>query len=323
MHRPRLLVGWLSALSILVTGMQAHAAGPDEPVAAPKPDDLATAARFMRVTHDDKQKPLALQTAVKRYGSPGDDALSVDLIAAVHVADAEYYDRLNREFEKYDALLYELVKPPGAKPSRQALQANRSTLSSLQTMLKDVLQLEFQLEQIDYDKANFVHADMSPKQFSQSMKKKGESPLTIFLQLLKASAAQQFTRKAPPPDTAVILAALLDRKRGAPVLKRIVADELSEADVMLEALNGEQGSTLITERNKVALDVLDEQIRAGKKRIGIFYGSGHMLDMEKRLTERFGLTLKETRWITAWDLKVTEAEIAPRAPARKSPKIRN
>ncbi len=52
---------------------------------------------------------------------------------------------------------------------------------------------------------------------------------------------------------------------------------------MTAVLEGPKGSTLIGERNKRALDVLKKQIASGKKKIAVFYGAGHMVDMEKRL----------------------------------------
>ena len=62
------------------------------------------------------------------------------------------------------------------------------------------------------------------------------------------------------------------------------------------------GSVLITERNKKALKVLKKQMAAGKKRIGIFYGAGHLDDMDKRLRKDFGLKPVAITWLTAWDL---------------------
>ena len=53
-------------------------------------------------------------------------------------------------------------------------------------------------------------------------------------------------------------------------------------------MEGPKGSTLISGRNKVALDVLRKEIAAGKKKIAIFYGAGHMPDFQKRLRDDFG-----------------------------------
>jgi hypothetical protein len=67
-------------------------------------------------------------------------------------------------------------------------------------------------------------------------------------------------------------------------------------------LDNEEGSTIITERNKRALDVLSKQIDQGHKRIGIFFGAAHMPDMQRRLRNRFGMQRSSERWVAAWDL---------------------
>jgi hypothetical protein len=59
---------------------------------------------------------------------------------------------------------------------------------------------------------------------------------------------------------------------------------------------------IITERNKMALKVLKEQLAAGKKNLGIFYGAGHLNDMDERLRKDFGLTPVSITWMTAWNL---------------------
>ena len=51
------------------------------------------------------------------------------------------------------------------------------------------------------------------------------------------------------------------------------------------SFGGEDGSAIITDRNKKALVVLKKEIADGKKKIGIFYGAGHLSDMDKRLRQ--------------------------------------
>jgi hypothetical protein len=69
------------------------------------------------------------------------------------------------------------------------------------------------------------------------------------------------------------------------------------------SFGGEDGSAIITDRNKKALAVLKQEIAEGKKKIGIFYGAGHLSDMDKRLRSDFGLQPVAITWLTAWDLK--------------------
>ena len=67
-----------------------------------------------------------------------------------------------------------------------------------------------------------------------------------------------------------------------------MAEQFEGMDGELSALEGPEGSTLISGRNEVALDGLRKQIAAGKRKIAIFYGGGHMADMQKRLEADFG-----------------------------------
>src|SRR5262245_40385282 len=71
---------------------------------------------FMRLKRDAKNQAVALETAIVRYvPASGEGSLSVDLIGAVHVADRDYYQKLNKQFQQYDVLLYELVAPEGTR----------------------------------------------------------------------------------------------------------------------------------------------------------------------------------------------------------------
>jgi hypothetical protein len=273
------------------------AAGAD---AKAKADD---AKRYIRVTHDARGKPLAMETSIVRLVPKGDDrqGLAVDLISAVHVADAGYYEKLNKRFADYDVVLYELVAPEGTVIPQGGLDRNRNALSSVQNGIKDLLELEYQLTGIDYTKKNFVHADLSPEEFSESMKNKGESFWTIFLRLMAAGMAQQASNRGNTSEIDLLMA-LFDPER-ALKLKRIMADQFSDMDTMMLAFNGPDGSTLITERNKAALKVLAREIDAGRKKIAIFYGGGHMPDMEQQAGDQFNLKRDSQQWLEAWNLR--------------------
>ena len=82
-----------------------------------------------------------------------------------------------------------------------------------------------------------------------------------------------------------------------------MAEQFETLEGAMDALEGPHGSTIVSERNKVALKRLAEQIAAGKKKIAIFYGAGHMNDLEKRLVADFHLRRGTTDWLTAWKLE--------------------
>jgi len=259
--------------------------------------------QFLRITRDAKQVPQALEVAIVRCRptGAGDRGPTVDLISAVHVADKAYYKQLNREFGNYDAVLYELVAPKDTKVPKGGTGSSGNPVSLMQKLMKDVLELEFQLDEIDYTRDNMVHADMSPEQFAESMKSRGESVFTIFLRMMGYAIARQNQKSGTSSDLA-LLAALFDKNR-ALALKKVMAEQFEDMEGMLTAMEGPEGSTLISERNKVALEVLRKQLSAKKRKLAIFYGGGHMPDMLKRLQKDFGLEPVSTRWLVAWKLE--------------------
>jgi hypothetical protein len=250
----------------------------------------------------------------------GRPALSVDLIGAVHIGDKTYYESLNKAFAKYDAMLYELVAPQGTKIPKNQPSGGRNPLAMLQTGMGSMLDLDYQLSNIDYHQANFVHADMTPEQVSKSMTDKGESIMQMMFKSMGQSLAQQTAGKGP--SDAALMMAMMSKDRPT-ALKRILAQQFEDMEGQMDFLGGPDGSTIITERNKVALKVLAEQIKAGKKQLAIFYGAGHMADMEKRLLEEFGLVRADSEWLVAWDLrpktKPAADKPASEKPAEKKP----
>ena len=75
---------------------------------------------FVRIRHDANHQPVSFETATVTYLRANTDGSEtrVDLIGVVHIGSKSYYDALNKLFEQYDALLYELVAPeePESRP---------------------------------------------------------------------------------------------------------------------------------------------------------------------------------------------------------------
>src|SRR6185295_4278089 len=94
--------------------------------------------------------------------------------------EKQYYDDLSRTFQKYDALLYEMVKPKDAGAPAPG-QRSESMVSMFQRALKDVLELQFQLDAVDYRAKNFVHADLDAETFTKMQEERGESIFTLML----------------------------------------------------------------------------------------------------------------------------------------------
>lgn len=263
------------------------------------------AMEFIRLRKDKDGKPIALETAIVRYvPDSGEGGVSLDLIGAVHVGDEKYYKQLNKRFEGYDALLYELVAekgtriPKGGKPGGDMLPVE---------VMKQFLQLESQLVHIDYTKKNFVHADLSPKEMKAALKKRGENGLTLSLGILrdmireanKMEKAQAQNNVEIPELT---LSDFIFRSSGAVKMKRFLAAQLSSTQTM-GAMGETLNQLLISDRNQAALKVFQTEMAKGKRKMALFYGAAHMPDFEKRLLSDYGLKRDKVEWVTAWDLR--------------------
>ncbi len=241
-----------------------------------------------------------LQTAITHYTN--EEGVAVSLIGVVHIGDAKYYKNLQAIFKDYDALLYEMVKP--ADDSSAPGKQTTSSVSSIQRGMKRLLELEFQLDALDYDQENFVHADMDVDTFFRVQDERGESMLSLMFQSMMQQWSQQMKGKGPRMNHFQLLAALLNPDR-ARALKYLLAQEMEAIESMVAGLDGSdggKGSVILTERNKVAFEVLEREIKDGKLKLGVFYGAAHLPDMERRLFD-MGYHLKSTDWLTAWDIR--------------------
>jgi hypothetical protein len=286
---------WIAAILLLV-GPLAFADAPSTQPAVP--------TAFMRFV-DDGHGGGSLQTADVEFRNA--NGVDVHLVGAIHIAEKGYYDLLNQQFQGYDSVLYEMVKPKDMPvPAPGQGETSTNPISEFQVFLKDALNLDFQLDDIDYTAPNFVHADLDKETFEQMQEARGETFEMIFLKSLMNS----FTNPPTPKETAqdgedagADLISILCRPDMERQIKVVIARQLGQMDLSAMGLDGPGGSVLVTERNKKALSVLQEQITSGKKKLAIFYGAAHMTDMSKRL-EDMGFQPVSTRWNAAWDLTI-------------------
>ena len=282
--------------------------------------------KFIRFVDKGKSEGV-LESAIVTY--EGKNGEVVELISAVHIADAGYYARLQKLFAGYDSLLYELIKPKGAKPPRLERRQERDESSSLiayfQRFLRDKLKLEFQLESIDYHQANFVHADLDTQTFLELTDARGGLVSELLRVMLSNMKAQQEGKAESDPNVgAKLLVAMLlpDSSRH---LKYVLAQNLQNVEEMMAGMgedkDGKGGSVILVERNKALMKVLHARLEKGDKRIGVFYGGAHFADVEKRIFKEIGLTRTKIRWEKAWVIeRQKKAETQPTSrPAASKP----
>lgn len=289
---------------------------PDVPTAGG--DEEIPATDFVRyVEHGDAESPGdgmdRLQTVVRSYRR-GDR--QVDLVSVVHIADSGYYDEMNERLSGYDVVLYEMVGGPVEKREVTAKSTesdpSMAGIRMAHALLQNLLGLEYQIEGIDYSGEKFVHADVDWREYSELMASRNQSMATLFQRAFAISLSGQEIPGVPSNDaeSAAMLGGLMRAlASGDPNdLKRIVAPMLSQAEALISLIEGDDGTVIITERNKVVMRGVAEQLAAGRRTIGVFYGAGHMPDLEERLLAQ-GFVESGVQWMDAWE--IGGAEKAP------------
>lgn len=294
----------LALFALCLLPLAAIAAEPAEkPEATDEKSDAAET--YIRLQRGDDEEPTSLDTATVRFKrTDGDEReTTVDLVGVIHFGDKRYYDKLNKQLAEYDVVLYELVRPEGFDIANLGQQQDSGNpISMMQNGLRSMLELDSQLECVDYSGKNFVHADLSPEQMGEAIRKRGDSGTSIFFKVLAdviAQASRQSAKGSSYNDFDVI-SAMLD-SNGSEKLKKIFAEQLVDVGVGT-GLGGTLETILIDDRNAAAMKVLNSEIEKGNRKIAIFYGAAHMPDFEKRLTEDLGFQRDSESWLSAWDM---------------------
>ena len=168
--------------------------------------------------------------------------------------------------------------------------------------LAGVLILTGQADAIDYHAKNFVHADLTNREFNRLQNERGESLLGFALK-----AANQSPKTAKEPSSLKILQALLSHNPN--LLKLEIVHTLGQSEDQIAALAGQ--SVIIDDRNRRCIEVMNRELAAGHKNLGIFYGAAHFPDMEKRLLEQGFMQVKK-EWFTAWEIPKPQPKSQPK-----------
>jgi hypothetical protein len=232
-----------------------------------RPDNAASRnPPFIRFS-DDGRGGGTLETAITSYRNA--EGVVVHLVAAVHVGEADYYRGLSDTFETYDALLFELVMPkdgavPGSERAAGAAAAGTKqagerkgeragarppptrvrgagAIGGLQGLLRDVLALEFQLDAINYDRPNFVHADLDAETFNAMQAERKESIFGLMLRALLNDMKRQQSGTAAPPITAFDLLAAMASPDSARQYKLLLARQFGDIEAQIAAWRARRG----------------------------------------------------------------------------------
>ncbi|MBR6436028.1 MAG: hypothetical protein IKS45_05935 [Thermoguttaceae bacterium] len=256
--------------------------------------------QYVRVVRDKEAKKGSLDTAVRKF--VGENGVCVDLVGAIHIGEKSYYKELNKLFEEYDVVLYEVVAEEGTRPEpSEEDKMPSSVIGFAQFQFANILGLVHQLEHIDYKKENMVHADLSPKEFAEAQKARDDGFAAMYFREMGFNMARKNPNASDVDDSKVILAFFKkDRKRA---LKDALADQFATMDSEMAMKGTSDGTSIITDRNNRVLEKLKGILDEGsKKKIAIFYGAAHLPEFSEKLKSDFNMKPQDdqTLWLKAW-----------------------
>jgi len=294
----------------------------------------------MQVVRSDSG-PFELQIALREFRPAKRSGPAIWLVAVSHIGDTNYYAAVQRHLDARALVLFEGVSErhsrhssdsPGSPPlSNNALVKgdDESTQSSLQSTLANSLGLAFQLDAIDYDRPHFQNSDLTIRQM-QAL-------------LTENAGANQEHGSGPPGKSDPQLSNLVGIMDGSSVLGAILhaGVKLLGSSPKLQALTkvavielfgnleGDISQSpalpaemkrlidvLIQGRNRVVVNDLKAELPKLRKRdsVAVFYGAGHMHDLEMRIRSDLNYRPANQLWLTAITVDpgkagVTDAEL--------------
>jgi hypothetical protein len=260
------------------------------------------------IRYQEDSQSARLEVAIKTFALPSGQKL--DLIGVVHIADAAYYQELNRRFESYDSVLFELVGDPGSLARYAAMdeaqkqqQSGGSAVGFIQEAAGQYLDLAFQLQAIDYGKPNMVHADTTAEEFSKMMQERGENTLTLFARAMRLQFDAKANRAAMREFDTVGLIRIFMSKDSTVAFKKALARMFDEMEYTTAVMEGSDGTAILSGRNAVAVKKVKEVLADRKqRRIAVFYGGAHMPGIEALILEDLKATAAGEEWLAAWTM---------------------
>lgn len=241
-----------------------------------------------------------LEVAIKSFTMPSGQR--VDLIGAVHIADQAYYHDLNERFDAYDSVLFELVGDP-KRLTEGAPLTGGGAISSIQQAAGKYLNLTFQLGAIDYTKKNMVHADATAEQFEAMQKERGETTMTLFVRAMQAQMSGAIDRDAMAELDTFGLIRILMSPDSAAAFKKALAKMFDQMESITAAMEGKDGSVILSGRNELVMKKVKEVLANKKRRhIAVFYGGAHMPGIELSLTREMKAKASGEEWLSAWTM---------------------
>lgn len=324
-------------LAALAVGLLASSGTALAQAPATNPLPAAAVARivaepYMKVTNG-ATGAVELQVAARKLVPANGKGPVIWLTGASHIGETNYYAQLQKHLDAQALVLFEGVnasrKPaatnaPATPPEPAPAPATKTTeRSSLQKDLAESLGLVFQLEAVNYTRPHFRNSDLSVAQLQELMEKE-ESPDPAAPESAKEkrkNEAFDTLLKAMEGDS--LFGSLL--KAGFKLVGGNPRFQAMTKLALIEALGSIRGDlsrmkslpedvqrlmeVLIQSRNDAVLKDLRAELKRAQPAasISIFYGAGHMDDLERRIRREFGYRPDGDLWLPAFSVDYTKA----------------
>ena len=253
----------------------------------------------------------------------------VRLVAAVHIAERDYYRQVQRILDGDAITLFEGVSNKKDDFKKQGPERRPGVLY---TKIADALGLISQYEGIDYRREHFHNADLTQGEMLARLRgetlttPKPEGPDQVLGAPAKQAEAkyQALTEVMNGGGLTGVMANIglafikhNPRLRATMLLGIIGTDPTASEQAMAKQLGGESGRRIarliVEERNQEAVSGLRRFIGQRKtgETIALFYGAAHLEGIEDALIRRFGYVPESTEWLVAVKVDPEEAGLTP------------
>lgn len=319
----RLFVSAVAAL-LLVSGCVSGP--PAQPVAATSlPRTIGALAKESSYTRAVQTEPdcFVRQTGYRVFLPVSGRGPAVELVAAIHIAEAGYYEQLQRRLDAADLVLYEGVtsgsRQDGAAVSADAPPQARPSKNPTYQRLADVLGLISQERAIRYAPPRYQRCDMTIEQMrdllaAESAQGGAEAQAANAAHSGFHSLRGILSGKAWETR---LLFLLLDYSSTARTSSRLRIAIHNPDQASPKSLHPRLKQLIIDDRDEYVMNHLGEILArpAGPRHIALFYGAGHMPGMERRLRAMGYRPAGPVRWVDAITVRPAAEGLNPRVIA--------
>ena len=245
----------------------------------------------IRIRFDGNRTPCALQISVCRYVRKD---VTLDLISQVHSIEKEHAAALDTLFGEYDIVLEEGIWL-GDPDDKGVSQVNPSLLiASMKIGM-------YPISEFDFPSGEGINADLSVSSLREGINFDGTD--SEFIAML-ASFDSEISSLEVEAFAFPTNKELFESDFCCPLhIRRALARAVVSESLQKPEEESFVDQVLVRKRNLHAIEVVEQQIEGGKRKLALHFGVLHYVDFCQRLSDAGFIEVEsERRWFDVWDL---------------------